>query len=208
MTALNIHEDMAMKAKEVIFFVAIFAVLAVLGVEQGFCAGVIKQRQRMQMIQRQRQIMYEMAQLKEAYKQAVQHGNYQLANRIRAYYENMIRQLSSQRYTSQQYTSAPPQSNTHDSSADSNVADISDVIAQLDVSSQIWTQIIDEGPKLAIIDHYKEVYSGQGVVINRPSSDYLEIIDTLLEDNPDMLQYPFKDVLKSAAVSQNDFLTQ
>ncbi len=188
-----------MRAK--LIFGCVFA-LILTGACDGFCAGVIRQRQRMQIIQRQRQIMYQLAQLKEAYKQAIYHGNYELAGKIRAYYERIV-----QKYASAYSHPSVSQQNTHNkvNVHEDNVEDISDVIAQLNGSSQIWTQIIDEEPKIAIIDHYKSVYLNEGVIINKSSSDYIDIINTLLTDHPTMLQYPFKEVLKSAAISQNDF---
>jgi hypothetical protein len=89
--------------------------------------------------------------------------------------------------------------------AEEEVIEIEDLWNELETSSEIWARIIDPQPKEATIAMYIEWYKQNGMVINKTPSDYVGIIDSMMQNNPEMLKNPFKDILKIVAIIEYDF---
>ena len=85
------------------------------------------------------------------------------------------------------------------------VVDLKQVWRELEYSSEIWPLIIDRQPKEITIREYVNLFRQKGVTIKKPASYYVDFIDQMLNDRPDLLNSPFKDVLQFAAIIEYDF---
>ncbi|MBF0594430.1 MAG: apolipoprotein N-acyltransferase [Candidatus Omnitrophica bacterium] len=83
--------------------------------------------------------------------------------------------------------------------------DISDLWDALDHSSAPWVQILDQEIKLLTVAEYIDRFRKGGAVIRRPPGDYVKMVDSLVHANPDMLNAPFGNILRYAAVMEYDF---
>lgn len=77
--------------------------------------------------------------------------------------------------------------------------------SELEVSCEIWPVIANRHPKKETIKRYKSYYRQKGIYINKSADYYVSMIDGMLKDHPDMVSYPFVDVLKLAAIMEYDF---
>lgn len=85
------------------------------------------------------------------------------------------------------------------------VADIEDVMASLEKSSQAWPLIIDQEAKEVLVWKFVQKFRSQGAAIKNPPSFYASSIDELVEQSPEMLQQPLPAVLQVVAVVEYDF---
>ena len=93
--------------------------------------------------------------------------------------------------------------NFRDSQA-TETATLDDVIKALDNSGKDWNLIVDPEAKAAVIEHYIGQYQQQGVMIRKPASAYVQIIDSMTDQSPQMLERPFPQILETAAVVEYD----
>lgn len=77
-----------------------------------------------------------------------------------------------------------------------------DVLSQ---NAQVWRQIIDDEAKIFIINFYKEQYYQDDIYIRKPSFHYVELIDEMYAQTPEMLNRPFEQVLQLVAIMEYDF---
>jgi hypothetical protein len=91
------------------------------------------------------------------------------------------------------------------SSPDDNGATLKDLWNQLDRSSEVWAQIVDREPKEMTIKRYIELFSQQGVNIRKSVEYYVDMIDSMTKESPQMLQSPFRDILRVVAILEYDF---
>lgn len=86
-----------------------------------------------------------------------------------------------------------------------SIKTIGEVWQELETSSYIWLKIMDMHGKEITVSRQKELFRAQGAVITKPSFFYVELIDRMARENPDMLKAPFKDVLRVLAIMEYDF---
>ena len=89
--------------------------------------------------------------------------------------------------------------------SEEEIIDLVDIWRELEYSSEVWVLIIDRKPKEVTIQEYIKLYRERGVNINKPAAHYVMFIDELLRDRKELLNSPFKDVLRFAAVVEYDF---
>ena len=65
--------------------------------------------------------------------------------------------------------------------------------------------IIDFEPKRLIVEEYINAYKERDVTISKSVEHYVDLIDDLGKNNPDLFSNSFKDLLKIAAVMEYDF---
>jgi len=167
--------------------------------------GIIMQRQ-MMMQQRQRAyqqqlIQQRMIQQQVAYTRAVQQQLQQqfLAGRIsQGQYQATLQALQQQFVQSAQgFGGGGVQI--------SNTSDLARVYRELEITSEVWPQILDYEPKRTIFYQYVDIFRQNGVVISKPSEHYFPLIDSILRDRPALLRSPFREVLQFVAIIEYDF---
>ena len=94
-----------------------------------------------------------------------------------------------------------------DDSQIAEVADMSDVLAALETSSKAWVLIADIRPKLFIVGNYIDFFKNQGAIIKKSPEFYVEMIDGIAQESPEMLKNPFEFVLQVLAIIEYDFDT-
>ncbi|MCA9400010.1 MAG: hypothetical protein KC713_00155 [Candidatus Omnitrophica bacterium] len=76
---------------------------------------------------------------------------------------------------------------------------------RLDHSSEVWNEMIDSQPKELTVARQIEIYRQEGVTIRKQPSHYVQLIDDMSRQNPDILSNPFRDVVKFMAIIEYDF---
>ena len=85
------------------------------------------------------------------------------------------------------------------------MVDLVEVWKKLDQKSTIWTALADEKAKLLTVSEYISRFQKEGVKIKQPPLHYVQMIDQLTTQNPQMLQRPFGDMLQVLAIIEYDF---
>ena len=85
------------------------------------------------------------------------------------------------------------------------IVDISQVWSALEKSSQAWTLMIDQEAKMATVNRFIDLFHKNGVSIKKSSEVYVVLIDSMAQDNPQMLKRPFDQILQVAAIIEYDF---
>jgi hypothetical protein len=85
------------------------------------------------------------------------------------------------------------------------VVPITQIFEALIVNSQPWPLMMDQGPKQEIVQYFIGLYRGQGVEIRKPAAFYVNVIDSIITQNPGFLQQPFPNILRIAAIMEYDF---
>ncbi|MDD3375029.1 MAG: hypothetical protein PHY73_04830 [Candidatus Omnitrophica bacterium] len=85
------------------------------------------------------------------------------------------------------------------------VADMSDVLTALETSSKAWPLIADIEPKLFIVASYIDFFREKGVIIKKSPEFYVDMIDGMAQESPQMLENPFEFVLQVLAIIEYDF---
>jgi len=98
-----------------------------------------------------------------------------------------------------------PYINTEFRPDDYETVGINSIWEELEISSEVWPLIMDDEPKRETVRRYIEWYLAQGVTIRQSPEHYVQEIDSLAQQNSDLLKSPFKDVLMVAAVMEYDF---
>ncbi|MBF0484613.1 MAG: hypothetical protein HQL25_07930 [Candidatus Omnitrophica bacterium] len=83
--------------------------------------------------------------------------------------------------------------------------EITDIWDELEETSQVWPLMIDLEPKEITVQRQIDLFKQEGATIKKEPYFYVQMLDAMAEQNPDMLQTPFKDLLKIAAVIEYDF---
>jgi hypothetical protein len=86
-----------------------------------------------------------------------------------------------------------------------DVVDLSEVWKKLDTKSTVWTLLIDDKDKVMTVSEYIDRFHKQGVKINEPPAHYVEMIDQIVTQNPDMLNRPFGELVQIVAIVDYDF---
>ena len=82
---------------------------------------------------------------------------------------------------------------------------LADIWRNFETSSRLWPDILDNNIKILTIQKYVEWFRDQGVVIQKPPYQYVDIIDTISSENPALLDSSFKDVIMFTAIMEYDF---
>ena len=86
-----------------------------------------------------------------------------------------------------------------------DVVDLSEVWKKLDSKSTVWTLLIDDQAKALTVSEYIDRFRQQGVKINAPPEHYVQLIDQVVQQNSQLLQRPFGDLLQMLAIVDYDF---
>lgn len=86
-----------------------------------------------------------------------------------------------------------------------DVVTIEQIWEELEISSEVWPLMLDDQPKAMTVSRYVDWYAQQGINIRKPPLYYVRIIDSMSQQNPEMLNSPFKDLLKIVAILDYDF---
>src|SRR3989338_1695992 len=84
--------------------------------------------------------------------------------------------------------------------APAEVADFQDVLKTFEQTSQKWSLIMDQGPKLGIVSAYVERLARQGAKIQRPVEFYVQLIDGMSQESPQMLDQNMENLLRVLAI--------
>jgi len=84
-------------------------------------------------------------------------------------------------------------------------ADLSEVLQSLKKSARDWPLIVDREAKEVVISYFIDQYRRRGVTIEKPPAYYVDMIDGMSEQSPDMLVPPFENVLRIVATLDYDF---
>ena len=76
---------------------------------------------------------------------------------------------------------------------------------ELEFSSEVWTLMIDNEPKVITVENYIKLYAKKGIVIRRDPQVYVDMIDEMAINNKNILKNPFFEVLRFAAIVEYDF---
>jgi hypothetical protein len=160
-------------------------------------------QQQQQKVVQQKQMMGQAMQQKALQDQALQH---QMAEQQA--YQDVLKQQALEEQaashdgvlsTGNDYPDGPPQEEP------AEISNMESIWKDLETSSEVWPQIIDPEPKELTIQRYIESYQAKGIMIRKPAQHYIEIIDSMMNANPNLSKTPFKDVLKLAAIVEYDF---
>ena len=86
-----------------------------------------------------------------------------------------------------------------------DVVDLSEVWKKLDTKSTVWPLLIDDQAKVLTVSEYIDRFHKEGVKINEPPTHYVQEIDQMVQQNPEMLQRPFGELLQMLAIIDYDF---
>lgn len=86
-----------------------------------------------------------------------------------------------------------------------DVADLSDVVASLKISSRAWALLIDQEAKEIVVWQFMQDFRRAGITISKPPPFYVQTIDAMAQGDPQMLQQPFDRLLQVVAIMEYDF---
>ncbi len=96
-------------------------------------------------------------------------------------------------------------SGLEDLSQTQDVKTLAEVWQAFEKSSEAWALIIDLQPKIITVQRQIALYRDQGITINKDPMHYVQLIDSISQENSNLLKQPFKDVLKFVAIIEYDF---
>ncbi len=85
------------------------------------------------------------------------------------------------------------------------VVDISDLWKTLETSSRAWPMIMDQDVKVKTVSQYIEQFQKKGIFIIHAPEAYVQFIDSLSLEHPAILDHPFENILRTAAIIEYDF---
>ena len=85
------------------------------------------------------------------------------------------------------------------------VVDMKTIWRDMEITSEAWPLIIDLDSKEVIVAKFMEDFREQGVVMKKSARHYVQMIDSMSFENPDMLKNPFDRVLQTVAIIEYDF---
>lgn len=83
--------------------------------------------------------------------------------------------------------------------------DLTEVWKKLDKKSTVWKLLIDDQAKTLTVSEYINRFGQEGVKISAPPSHYVQMIDQAVDQNPQMLDRPFGELLQILAIIDYDF---
>jgi hypothetical protein len=85
------------------------------------------------------------------------------------------------------------------------VVGVSELWKSMDVSARPWALIIDKKAKGLTVKHYIDELAKEGATVRKDPLYYVQVIDDMAVQNPQMLQQPFKDILRIVAIIDYDY---
>jgi len=85
------------------------------------------------------------------------------------------------------------------------IVTLSQIWEHLETSSEVWGLMMDDTPKVVIVDKYIEWFKQRGISIQNPPIFYVQMLDSMSQDNPEFLKSPFEGVLRTMAIIEYDF---
>ena len=82
---------------------------------------------------------------------------------------------------------------------------LASLIREFDHASLLWLQLGDILVKALIVDRYVDLFRGEGTDIRKDIFHYVAMIDDMAMSSPELLQNPFKEVLRIVAIMEYDF---
>jgi hypothetical protein len=165
----------------------------------------------------QEQAVQQMMQQQQTAQQQIQQQRRAAAQQQQAYQQS-AQQRAPQQFPQQNQDPSWPQSRQLESgqrglipnenlvpSSNDEIMDIRQVWNELERSSLIWLEIVEQEPKEITIAEYMDLFRSQGVMLRKPPTYYAQLIDTMFAENQDLTQRPFPEVLKLAAILEYDY---
>ena len=84
-------------------------------------------------------------------------------------------------------------------------ASFDDVVRDLLINSRAWTLMVDAEAKEAVVAYFLKDFRKKGIVVKKPAWYYVNLIDTMAQESPEMLLQPFDRVLQVVAIIEYDF---
>lgn len=177
-------------------------------------AQVIQQQRALQMraIAQRQQAMQGQVQQQMVRQQQAAYQQAMLNQQIQS--QQQLRQLQSQQIQQQQHVSGQ----TYNSSAPfvpaaqpvyetyvEEVVDMATIWKDMEVSAEAWPLIIDMDAKEVIVAKFMEDFRQQGITMKKTPLHYVQLIDAMSFDNPEMLKNPFDKLLQIVAIIEYDF---
>ena len=194
-------------------FLIFFCISFFLSAEISYAGAILRIKQMKEMRQQQAQEEYEQAILnqqqeqsqqqspaKPTYEQSVDQRNQSIAQAILDAHHQTPSADPVQPVNNA--TTAPIPTASQDFK---DVVDLSEVWKKLDIKSTVWQLLIDDQAKVLTVSEYIGRYQKEGVKISAPPSHYVQMIDQIAMQNPQMLQNPFGELLKILAIVDYDF---
>ncbi len=132
------------------------------------------------------------------YQQQVEERNQALTRAIADAHHSAVSLEAPTQPTSVTPTAAP-KTETQD------VVDLAEVWKKLDKRATVWTLLVDNQAKVLTVSEYIDRFHKQGVKINKEPVYYVQMIDQMATQNPDMLYRPFWELLQMVAIMDYDF---
>lgn len=85
------------------------------------------------------------------------------------------------------------------------VVDIYDIWEEMAYSSEVWRMMMDRAPKEQTVKKYIDFFKQQNVMVRKAPNYYVDLIDQMSQQSPDMLQRPFEDVFRLLTIMEYDF---
>ena len=85
------------------------------------------------------------------------------------------------------------------------IVDLNQLIDSLETSSLAWSLIIDQEAKMAVVLTYIDKFQKQGVLIKKSPQYYANMIDSMSQNNPSMLEQPFDRIFQVISIMEYDF---
>lgn len=85
------------------------------------------------------------------------------------------------------------------------VVNITDVWKKMEENSRVWNTMIDMEPKILTVSRMVDHFKNQGITIRKAPSHYVQLIDSMAFQNPQMLEQPFENIMKVVSIIEYDF---
>ncbi|MDP2653580.1 MAG: hypothetical protein Q8Q08_06045 [Candidatus Omnitrophota bacterium] len=89
--------------------------------------------------------------------------------------------------------------------AASGGSDLAMLFQEFDKSSEMWPMITDMRIKMLVVARYVDLYRQFNVEIRKPAIYYVNLINAMSRNNPEMLRQPFDQLLRVVAIVEYDY---
>jgi len=92
-----------------------------------------------------------------------------------------------------------------DDSEIQQVSDMTEILESLKYTSRVWPLIADMEPKIFIVVHYMKLFQENGITVTKSAPFYASTVDSMIQQNPAIINQPFINILQTAAIIEYDF---
>lgn len=85
------------------------------------------------------------------------------------------------------------------------VVDMATIWKDFEITSEAWPLIVDLDSKEVIVAKFIEDFRADGIVLRKTPRHYVQMIDSMSFENPEMLKNSFDRVLQTVAIIEYDF---